>query len=158
MHCIIQTGIVCFARYFYISRMVFQMQQIQYQFSVIQASLNQINHGQSLCTECALNNSFDPLRLPGYGHVSAITGYQKNYIASLWPSASLYVIICKSSGLPNLECECGIFLFLPFLQIGWFVLCILHFLVLVWKLMYSHQNWGWVLFGWLANLADLLVV
>ena len=48
------------------------MQQIQYQFSVIQAGLSQINHGQSLCTEGALN-SFDPFRLPGYGHVSAIT-------------------------------------------------------------------------------------
>ena len=26
MHCIIQTGIICFARYFYISKMVFQLQ------------------------------------------------------------------------------------------------------------------------------------
>ena len=109
--------------------MVLQLQKIQYLFSVIQAGLSQINYSQSLCTMGALN-SFDPFRLPDYGHVSAIT-------ASLWPTinqvskdASLYVIICKISDCFSLECEFGIFLFLPFLQSSWFVYAFYVFLFL----------------------------
>ena len=92
-------------------------------FSVIQAGLSQINLGQSLCTEGALNNSFDTFRLPGYGHALVITVYQKNYVAStmydppsvrLAKDASLYAIIYKSSGLPKFGMWIWDFTFYPF--------------------------------------------
>ena len=52
--------------------MVFQMQQIQYQFSVTQAGLSQINHGQSFCTEGALTTLLiylDCLAMGMYGQL-----------------------------------------------------------------------------------------
>ena len=92
---------------------------------------NKINHGQSLCTKGALNNSFDPFTLRGYGHVSAITAYQKIILPTcdqpsvrLAKDASLYAIICKSPGLLKFGMWIWNFSFFAFFTVR--LICFMH--------------------------------